>query len=80
MLRWSLAIARSTLVSGYRRRLLLLLLLLLLRRDKCSAVEIRAFKRKMFLCFFVFFLCFTDSLCLQCFDAVGWAAGRASGL
>jgi len=54
MLRWSLAIARSTLVSGYRRRLLLLLLL---RRDKCSAVEIRAFKRKMFLkMFFVFFV------------------------
>jgi len=23
---------------------------------------------------------FTVSLCLQCFDAVGWAAGRASGL
>ena len=21
-----------------------------------------------------------DDLCLQCFDAVGWAAGRASGL
>ena len=21
-----------------------------------------------------------NSLCLQCFDAVGWAAGRASGL
>jgi len=21
-----------------------------------------------------------SSLCLQCFDAVGWAAGRASGL
>jgi len=29
------------------------------------------------------FACFsgtTNSLCLQCFDAVGWAAGRASGL
>jgi len=24
--------------------------------------------------------CFISSLCLQCFDAVGWAAGRASGL
>jgi len=23
---------------------------------------------------------FYTSLCLQCFDAVGWAAGRASGL
>ena len=23
---------------------------------------------------------FSNSLCLQCFDAVGWAAGRASGL
>ena len=23
---------------------------------------------------------FTVKLCLQCFDAVGWAAGRASGL
>ena len=22
----------------------------------------------------------SQSLCLQCFDAVGWAAGRASGL
>ena len=22
----------------------------------------------------------TDVACLQCFDAVGWAAGRASGL
>ena len=22
----------------------------------------------------------SKSLCLQCFDAVGWAAGRASGL
>ena len=21
-----------------------------------------------------------DRMCLQCFDAVGWAAGRASGL
>jgi len=21
-----------------------------------------------------------DTMCLQCFDAVGWAAGRASGL
>jgi len=21
-----------------------------------------------------------DTVCLQCFDAVGWAAGRASGL
>jgi len=56
MLRWSLAITRSALVSGYRRRLLLLLLLV--RRDKCSAVEIRAFKRKMFLKMFfrVFFI------------------------
>jgi len=56
MLRWSLAIARSALVGGYRRRLLLLLLLLLLRRDKCSAVEIRAFKRKMFYVFSRFFV------------------------
>jgi len=23
---------------------------------------------------------FSSFLCLQCFDAVGWAAGRASGL
>jgi len=30
------------------------------------------------MCFFVFLVVF--SLCLQCFDAVGWAAGRASGL
>jgi len=25
-------------------------------------------------------VCYTRLLCLQCFDAVGWAAGRASGL
>jgi len=25
-------------------------------------------------------MCKYQSLCLQCFDAVGWAAGRASGL
>ena len=24
--------------------------------------------------------CYRSKLCLQCFDAVGWAAGRASGL
>ena len=29
-------------------------------------------------CMFYFFLLITQ--CLQCFDAVGWAAGRASGL
>ena len=27
-----------------------------------------------------FLLCASLLLCLQCFDAVGWAAGRASGL
>jgi len=26
------------------------------------------------------YLCKLHSECLQCFDAVGWAAGRASGL
>ena len=26
------------------------------------------------------FCLFVRKLCLQCFDAVGWAAGRASGL
>jgi len=26
------------------------------------------------------FLIFTGAYCLQCFDAVGWAAGRASSL
>ena len=34
-------------------------------------------------CFFyikVFPLCFRYLICLQCFDAVGWASGRASGL
>ena len=31
-------------------------------------------------CFKIFFLCHSRMLCLQCFDAVGWAAGRASGL
>jgi len=25
-------------------------------------------------------VCVLSALCLQCFDAVGWAAGRASGL
>jgi len=29
--------------------------------------------------FFAFSYCFIASLCLQCFDTVGWAAGRASG-
>jgi len=28
----------------------------------------------------VFFRCIALTFCLQCFDAVGWAAGRASGL
>ena len=27
-----------------------------------------------------YFLAFLFELCLQCFDTVGWAAGRASGL
>jgi len=26
------------------------------------------------------FLIFDNIICLQCFDTVGWAAGRASGL
>ena len=30
--------------------------------------------------FLLFFIVFTVIVCLQCFDAVGWAAGRASGL
>ena len=25
-------------------------------------------------------VCYSISFCLQCFDAVGWAGGRASGL
>ena len=29
---------------------------------------------------FEFFQLSAEELCLQCFDAVGWAAGRASGL
>ena len=29
---------------------------------------------------FIFMLALLSVLCLQCFDAVGWAAGRASGL
>ena len=29
---------------------------------------------------YIFVFCFQVYLCLQCFDAVGWAAGRASGL
>jgi len=28
----------------------------------------------------IFLHCIESHLCLQCFDAVGWAAGRASGL
>jgi len=28
----------------------------------------------------IFFVTVTSAQCLQCFDAVGWAAGRASGL
>ena len=28
----------------------------------------------------VVFIIIGDNVCLQCFDAVGWAAGRASGL
>jgi len=27
-----------------------------------------------------YLLVVVDQLCLQCFDAVGWASGRASGL
>ena len=38
----------------------------------------RAVKRA-YVCMFVFMYAFS-ALCLQCFDAVGWAAGRASGL
>ena len=33
-----------------------------------------------FLCFYKIIISFVLALCLQCFDAVGWAAGRASGL
>jgi len=47
------------------------------------ALDIRIFRR-----FIIIIIAFSDSkqvyafsaLCLQCFDAVGWAAGRASGL
>jgi len=28
----------------------------------------------------IIILCGNEDLCLQCFDTVGWAAGRASGL
>ena len=38
----------------------------------------KAFIKVIEECFCVCFELF--SLCLQCFDAVGWAAGRASGL
>ena len=31
-------------------------------------------------CQAVFTVTLINSKCLQCFDAVGWAAGRASGL
>jgi len=34
----------------------------------------------IFLCGPVFLFSASALLCLQCFDAVGWAAGRASGL
>jgi len=39
--------------------------------------EISLFAQLLFLWFFN---CAFSALCLQCFDAVGWAAGRASGL
>ena len=29
---------------------------------------------------YILFDCLFDYFCLQCFDSVGWAAGRASGL
>ena len=33
-----------------------------------------------FLIYLVYLTCIIKALCLQCFDAVGWVAGRASGL
>ena len=39
--------------------------------------SLRLQRKLILLCFAL--LCFL-SVCLQCFDAVGWAAGRASGL
>jgi len=47
---------------------------------KTDAAEM-AVDEVLIFCFHGFFNCtYACYLCLQCFDAVGWAAGRASGL
>jgi len=47
---------------------------------KTDAAEM-AVDEVLVFCFHGFFNCtYACDLCLQCFDAVGWAAGRASGL
>ena len=45
--------------------------------NNCTKI-ISPVRRKFFTLAFVFIV--SMCLCLQCFDAVGWAAGRASGL
>ena len=44
-----------------------------------SASSTQVYGLDLYYSLFVIFIKFTV-LCLQCFDAVGWAAGRASGL
>ena len=38
------------------------------------------YKYKLGMNILCFFICYYKHLFLQCFDAVGWTAGRASGL
>jgi len=46
-----------------------------------SKIETQLFIRFLAVCHtFQFFLQFVTIQCLQCFDTVGWAAGKASGL
>ena len=44
----------------------------------CIAVQTSAYWENLFLSFCIFWC--LPCTCLQCFDAVGWATGRASGL
>ena len=50
--------------------------------DMCNSVLVQTCTVFVFFFLTQFWLvsCSSDYLCLQCFDAVGWAAGRASGL
>jgi len=65
-------------VQSKSKLLVHFLVLALLHFDGCSLVLQGLTGCRRCIVFFPLRYCF--SLCLQCFDTVGWAAGRASGL